>query len=210
MILKHPGIWVIALSSAFIYITRYAIAGWGVLFLQKQHGFGLEDASQIIAFSAIFGILGTVLAGWLSDRVFKGYRIKPTILSGILCSLSLFLFLFVGGSFVMNIIYVSLFSLSVGVLYCIVAGLMAVDIVPRKATGAALGVVGISSYIAAGLQDIVSGYLIEGYTVVENGVDVYDFGPVSYFWLAASVISFVVPVLNWKKMKGQQQVSHQG
>ena len=210
MILKHPGIWVIALSSAFIYITRYAIAGWGVLFLQKQHGFGLEDASQIIAFSAIFGILGTVLAGWLSDRVFKGDRIKPTILSGILCSLSLFLFLFVGGSFVMNIIYVSLFSLSVGVLYCIVAGLMAVDIVPRKATGAALGVVGISSYIAAGLQDIVSGYLIEGYTVVENGVDVYDFGPVSYFWLAASVISFVVPVLNWKKMKGQQQVSHQG
>ena len=210
MILKHPGIWVIALSSAFIYITRYAIAGWGVLFLQKQHGFGLEDASQIIAFSAIFGILGTVLAGWLSDRVFKGDRIKPTILSGILCSLSLFLFLFVGGSFVMNIIYVSLFSLSVGVLYCIVAGLMAVDIVPRKATGAALGVVGISSYIAAGLQDIVSGYLIEGYTVVENGVDVYDFGPVSYFWLAASVISFVVPVLNWKKMKGQQHVSHQG
>ena len=210
MILKHPGIWVIALSSAFIYITRYAIAGWGVLFLQKQHGFGLEDASQIIAFSAIFGILGTVLAGWLSDRVFKGDRIKPTILSGILCSLSLFLFLFVGGSFVMNIIYVSLFSLSVGVLYCIVAGLMAVDIVPRKATGAALGVVGISSYIAAGFQDIVSGYLIEGYTVVENGVDVYDFGPVSYFWLAASVISFVVPVLNWKKMKGQQQVSHQG
>ena len=206
MILKHPGIWVIALSSAFIYITRYAIAGWGVLFLQKQHGFGLEDASQIIAFSAIFGILGTVLAGWLSDRVFKGDRIKPTILSGILCSLSLFLFLFVGGSFVMNVIYVSLFSLSVGVLYCIVAGLMAVDIVPRKATGAALGVVGISSYIAAGLQDIVSGYLIEGYTVVENGVDVYDFGPVSYFWLAASVISFVVPVLNWKKMKGQQQV----
>lgn len=202
MILKHPGIWVIAISSAFIYITKYAIAGWGVLFLQKEYGFSLEDASQIIAFSAIFGVLGTVMAGWLSDRVFKSDRVKPAILSGILCSLSLFLFLFVGGGFVLNIFYVSLFSLSVGVLYCIVAGLMAVDIVPRKATGAALGVVGISSYIAAGLQDIISGYLIEGFTVVENGVDVYDFGPVSYFWIAASVISFVIPVLNWKKMKG--------
>ena len=202
MILKHPGIWVIAISSAFIYITKYAIAGWGVLFLQKQHGFSLEDASQVIAFSAIFGVLGTVLAGWLSDRVFKSDRVKPAILSGILCSLSLFLFLFVGGGFVLNIFYVSLFSLSVGVLYCIVAGLMAVDIVPRKATGAALGVVGISSYIAAGLQDIISGYLIEGFTVVENGVDVYDFGPVSYFWIVASVMSFVIPVVNWKKMKG--------
>ena len=201
LILKHPGIWVIALSSAFIYITKYAIAGWGVLFLQKAHGFSLEDATQIIAFSAAFGVLGTVLAGWLSDRVFKSDRVKPAILSGILSSLSLFLFLFVGGGFVLNIFYVSLFSLSVGVLYCIVAGLMAVDIVPRKATGAALGVVGISSYIAAGLQDITSGYLIQGYMTQVDGADVYNFGPVSWFWIAASVVSFVLPVLNWKKMK---------
>ena len=200
-ILKHPGIWVIALSSAFIYITKYAIAGWGVLFLQKAHGFSLEDATQIIAFSAAFGVLGTVLAGWLSDRVFKSDRVKPAILSGILSSLSLFLFLFVGGGFVLNIFYVSLFSLSVGVLYCIVAGLMAVDIVPRKATGAALGVVGISSYVAAGLQDITSGYLIQGYITQVDGADVYDFGPVSWFWIAASLVSFVLPVLNWKKMK---------
>ena len=201
MILKHPGIWVIAISSAFIYITKYAIAGWGVLYLQKQHAFSLEEASQVIAFSAIFGILGTVLAGWLSDRVFKGDRAKPAVLSGILSSLSLFLFLFVGGGFLMNIFYVSLFSLSVGVLYCIVAGLMAVDIVPRKATGAALGVVGISSYIAAGLQDITSGYLIQGYMTTVNGADMYNFGPVSWFWIVASVISFVLPVLNWKKIK---------
>ena len=34
---------------------------------------------------------------------------------------------------------------------------MAVDIVPRKATGAALGVVGIASYCAAGIQDVASG-----------------------------------------------------
>ena len=202
MILRHPGIWVIAISSAFIYITKYAIAGWGVLYLQKQHAFSLEEASQVIAFSAIFGILGTVLAGWLSDRVFKGDRAKPAVLSGILSSLSLFLFLFVGGGFLMNIFYVSLFSLSVGVLYCIVAGLMAVDIVPRKATGAALGVVGISSYIAAGLQDITSGYLIQGYMTTVDGVDMYNFGPVSWFWIAASIISFVLPVLNWKKIKG--------
>ena len=201
MILKHPGIWVIALSSAFIYITKYAIAGWGVLFLQKTRGFDLPQASQVIAFSAISGVLGTVLAGWLSDRVFKGDRVRPAVLSGIICTSSLFLFLFVGGGFVLNIFYVSLFSLSTGVLYCIVAGLMAVDIVPRKATGAALGVVGISSYVAAGLQDIVSGYLIQGFTVETAGVEVYDFGPVSWFWIAAAVISFVLPVLNWKKMK---------
>lgn len=201
MIFKHPGIWVIALSSAFIYITKYAIAGWGVLFLQKERAFSLEQATQIIAFSAVFGVLGTVLAGWLSDRVFNSDRIRPAILSGAVSFVSLALFLFAGGGYMMNILYVSVFSLSIGVLYCIVAGLMAVDIVPRKATGAALGIVGISSYIAAGLQDITSGYLIQYNTAQVNGADVYDFGPVSYFWLAAALVSFVLPVLNWKKMK---------
>lgn len=201
MIVKHPGIWVIALSSAFIYITKYAIAGWGVLFLQKARGFTLEDATQVIAFSAAFGVLGTVLAGWLSDRVFRSDRVKPALLSGLLSLVALALFLFVGGGFVLNIFYVSLFSLSVGVLYCIVAGLMAVDIVPRKATGAALGVVGISSYVAAGLQDITSGYLIQGFMTEIDGTDIYDFGPVSWFWMAAALVSFVLPVVNWKKMR---------
>lgn len=200
-VLKNPGIWIIALSSAFIYITKYAVAGWGVLFLQKARNFSLEDATQVIAFSAAFGVVGTVLAGWLSDKVFKGDRVKPAILSGMVSMISLAMFLFTEAGFIMNIFYVSLFSLAVGVLYCIVAGLMAVDIVPRKATGAALGVVGISSYVAAGLQDITSGYLIQYNTATVNCVDVYDFGPVSWFWTAAALVSFVLPVLNWKKMK---------
>lgn len=212
MILSHPGIWIIAASSAFVYITKYAVAGWGVLFLQKAKDFSLENATQIIAFSAAFGVLGTVIAGWLSDTVFKGDRIRPAILSGLLGFVFLGLFLFTEGSYIVNIAYVSMFSLFIGVLYCIVAGLMAIDIVPRKATGAALGVVGISSYAAAGLQDITSGYLIQGFSeapeVIEGMTEAeilaatsYDFGPVSVFWLVASLVAFLLPVLMWKKMK---------
>lgn len=55
-----------------------------------------------------------------------------------------------------------LFGLGIGVLICFLGGLMAVDIAPRNASGAALGVVGIASYIGAGLQDVMSGILIEG------------------------------------------------
>ena len=49
--------------------------------------------------------------------------------------------------------------------------------------------------------DITSGLLIQYNTTVVDGVDMYDFGPVSWFWLAAALISFALPVLNWKKMK---------
>lgn len=202
-VLKHPGIWIIAASSAFVYIAKYAIANWGVLFLQKEKAFSLESATQIIAFSAALGVLGTILAGWLSDRVFRGSRIMPVIISGLLSFISFGLFLFAGGGYVANVIYVSTFSLAVGVLYCIIAGLMAMDIVPRKATGAALGIVGISSYVAAGIQDIASGYLIQGYT--ETAADmadaVYNFTPVSLFWLFAMLVAFVLPVVSWKMMK---------
>ena len=204
-VLKHPGIWIISAASAFIYITKYAVAGWGVLFLQKEKLFSLESASQIIAFSAVFGVVGTVLAGWLSDTVFRSDRIKPAILSGAVGFVALTLFLFSEGGYVLNVVYVSVFSLAIGVLYCIVAGLMAVDIVPRKATGAALGIVGISSYLAAGIQDIASGYLIEGNMQHAGEVAdaVYNFTPVSVFWLAAALVSFLLPVFNWKKMMKQ-------
>lgn len=195
IVLRHPGIWIIALSSAFVYITQYAISGWGVLFLQKAKDFSLQGATQIIAFSEAFGVAGTIFAGWLSDTLFRGDRVKPVLISGIFCCASLLLFLFTGGGYLMNILYVSVFSLFIGVLYCIVAGLMAVDIVPRKATGAALGIVGISSYVAAAIQDVVTGYLIEG------GADkAYDFTSAAIFWTAACILSFVLPVLNWRSM----------
>ena len=138
------------------------------------------------------------------DSVFGGDRVKPAIISGVVGFVSLGLFLFVGGGYILQILYVSIFSLAMGVLYCIVAGLMAVDIVPRKATGAALGIVGISSYVAAGLQDITSGYLIQYNVEVVEGIEYYDFTAVSVFWMAAALISFLLPVFNWKKMVGKQ------
>ena len=209
MVLKSPAIWVIAISCALINLTKYGLMEWGVLYLQGGRGYSLETASWIIGFSAVFAILGTVGAGWLSDVVFKGNRVRPALLSGVVALVALSLFLFAASDKVMMAVYVSVFSLAVGVLYCVVSGLMAIDIVPRKATGAALGVVGISSYMTIGLQNIVSGLLIDKFsettTTVVDGVShsavTYNFVPVAIFWLSAVLISFLVPILKWKKMK---------
>jgi hypothetical protein len=43
--------------------------------------------------------------------------------------------------------------------------------------------------------------MIQGNTTNIAGVDVYDFTPVSVFWLVAALVSFILPVMNWKKMK---------
>ena len=66
---------------------------------------------------------------------------------------------------------------------------MAVDIAPAEAAGATAGVIGMASYIAAGMQDIVSGYLIEGRKFVVDEVITYDFSAIRIFWLAAAAAS---------------------
>lgn len=208
LVLRHPAIWIIAISCAFINLVKYGIMEWGVLYLQGARHYSLESASWIIGFSAIFAIVGTVGAGWLSDTVFKGDRVKPALISGFISLATLALFLLVDGNQWVMAAFVSVFSLAVGVLYCIVSGLMAIDIVPRKATGAALGIVGISSYMTIGIQNIVSGQLIDRYAVetmevvdgVSKAVTQYNFVPVAVFWLSAVLISFLLPVLNWKHL----------
>lgn len=208
-VLRHPAIWVIALSCAFINLVKYGLMEWGVLYLQGARDYSLETASWIIGSSAFFAILGTVGAGWLSDSVFRGNRVKPALISGFISLASLALFLLVDGDRWVMAVFVSVFSLAVGVLYCIVSGLMAIDIVPRKATGAALGIVGISSYMTIGVQNIISGQLVDRFAVqtekvidgVPMAVTEYNFVPVAIFWLSAVVISFLLPVLNWKKLK---------
>ena len=157
----------------------------------------MERATQIIGLAEIFGVAGNLCAGWLSDVVFRGNRVRPVVISGVLAVLSLAGFLFWGGGFAVNMAFVAMFSFAFSVVFCIVAGLMALDFVPRKAIGAALGIVGISSYAAAGAQSVASGFLIDGFA--SDGI--YDFGPVSLFWIVACFLAFVLPVLGWKYLK---------
>jgi len=198
-VLKNPCVWVLALASAGMYISRYAINSWGVLFLQEQKGFSLATATQLISINALLGIIGTVFSGWFSDTLFKGNRNYPAFVFGALNTVALVLFIYGGNSIFMNTLSMVLFGISIGVLICFLGGLMAVDIVPRKATGAALGVVGIASYAAAGLQDVISGWLIDSGKNVVNGTTVYDFSTAALFWIGASVVSFLLPMLIWNK-----------
>ena len=199
-VIKNPGVWILALASAFMYMSRYAINEWGVIFLQETKGYNLGEAAGIIGINPIFGIIGTVVSGWLSDVVFKGDRKYPAFVAGILEAIALALFLYGGPERWVNILAMVLFGIAIGVLISFLGGLMAVDLVPRKATGAALGIVGMASYAAAGLQNVITGLLLD--TNATEGA-AHDFTYVSIFWLGAAIVSFLLPVLNWKR---KQQV----
>ncbi len=199
-VLLTPAVWILAAASAFMYISRYAINSWGVLFLQEAKGYSEVEAISTVSINALLGIFGTVLSGWFSDKLFKGDRRYPALIFGVLNSVALGLFIYGGNALWVNMLAMVLFGVAIGVLICFLGGLMAVDIVPRKASGAALGVVGIASYAAAGLQEIISGWLIQSHVQVgADGVAHHDFRAAALFWLGASIISFLLPLLNKKR-----------
>ena len=67
-------------------------------------------------------------------------------------------------------------------------GLFALDIAPKRAAGAAMGFIGVFSYIGAALQDQISGHLIEGGITMIDGVRHYDFSNVIWFWIGSSIV----------------------
>ena len=196
---RNPYIWILALASACMYVSRYAINGWGVIFLQEIKGFPLATATQIISVNAFLGIAGTVFSGWMSDKWFNGSRYSIAVVFGMLCSVSLGLFLYSGSGMFINILAMILFGIAIGVLICFVGGLMAVDLVPRQASGAALGIIGIASYVGAGIQDIISGALLDKHKTVVDGITTHDYSVASVFWIAASVLSFLLVGVVWRK-----------
>lgn len=198
MVLKMPAIWVLAFASAFMYISRYAVNSWGVFYLQAEKGYSTIDASFIISVSSVCGIVGTVFSGVISDKIFRGNRNIPALIFGLLNVLALSLFLLVPvRNFWIDVVAMIMFGLGIGVLICFLGGLMAIDIAPKKASGAALGVVGIASYIGAALQDVMNGILIENNKTIVGGEEVYNFTYVSYFWIGAAMISVLLTLCVW-------------
>ena len=79
-VLKNPIVWILGLSSALMYVTRYAIHSWGPLYLQEAKNYSLVEAGVLIGANTMVGLCGAIFSGFLSDRFFNSRRNVPTLL----------------------------------------------------------------------------------------------------------------------------------
>ncbi len=203
-LLKNPMVWLIALASMFMYVSRYSVNSWGIFFLEKSKDYSIEQASMIVSLSSISGVVGTITSGWLSDKYFSGDRAVPTVLAGALNALSLALFVLTPHFVVLDLGCMVIFGVTIGALICYLGGLMAVDIADKGATGAALGIVGMASYAGAGTQDVISGYLIGANKSVVHSVSEYNFQPMEIFWITCASLSVLMSVMAWRLQRSKQ------
>jgi OPA family sugar phosphate sensor protein UhpC-like MFS transporter len=197
-ILRQPAMWALALSSALMYVTRYGLDNWGVLWLQEAHGYTQVQAGSMLTLGTVAGIVGCIAYGFLSDTLFNSRRPPANLLFGLIELAGLGL-MFWGP----NNVWVlgtgfCLFGFGINGLITSLGGLFAVDICPKRVAGAALGFVGVFSYIGAAIQDNISGSLINKGMTVVAGVHHYDFQPVIAFWVGASVLSLILATALWR------------
>jgi MFS transporter, OPA family, sugar phosphate sensor protein UhpC len=204
-VITRPAVWILGLSSAACYVTRYAFESWGVVFLTEAKGYSLAKASGIISISQFAGIVGAVTCGWISDAFFQHKRSVPCMLFGIFFVLSTAAFVYAPAEYVwVDYLSMMVFGYTVYALVTYLGGLMAVDICSKKATGAAMGVIGLFSYAGASLQEAVGGYLINAHKIIgADGKAIYDFTAVANFWVIASVFALVLPLLVWNARQEQ-------
>jgi OPA family sugar phosphate sensor protein UhpC-like MFS transporter len=76
-------------------------------------------------------------------------------------------------------------------------GLFAVDIAPKGATGAAMGFVGIFSYLGAAMQENISAALISEGSAIIQGERIYNFDVAILFWIGSSILSLLLAASLW-------------
>jgi len=154
MVFANPYIWIIGISNFCLYIIRSMILDWGGSFLTEEKGFDIAQAGTLLASTEVIGgTLGMLLAGWLSDKLFKSKAHRTCFFCMVFATLSFFLF-WKSDSLVLSfvcLILSSFFIYGPQALYGVCASQQAT----KYAAGTGNGIVGICGYAS----NIVSGVI---------------------------------------------------
>ena len=191
-VFANPAIWVISVANFFLYTVRYSVLDWGPTFLTETRGVHLQMASWIVALYEISGVLGMLLGGWLTDKVFRGRAVRACTLSMVVCVGCLYGFWKLPAA--PPLIYTLLLcgvGFSVYGPQCLV-GVIAANLATRRAAATAIGLTGFFAY----LSGILSGWGL-GMIVDKGGWD-----PGFRMLVAAAAAAAVLFALVWNAHRG--------
>ncbi len=145
-VLNNKFLWAIAVANAFVYFVRYGVVNWIPTYLQTAKGFNFKESGMAWTAFELAGIPGTILCGWMSDKVFKARRAPATILFMALTLVGLVVY-GLNGKGPLWIDVASLIAIGFFIYGPIMMiGLHALDLVPKKAAGTAAGFTGFFGY----------------------------------------------------------------
>ena len=162
-VLCNKYLWFIAIANVFVYLVRYGVINWVPTYLKEVRHFSPKDSSIAFSLFEYAAIPGTILVGWLSDKVFHGRR-APL---GIFCMIGVTVAVFVywkSSSFIaINCALSAIGALIYGPVMLI--GVSALDLVPKKAAGTAAGFTGLFGYMGGEvLAELAMGMVVDKFS----------------------------------------------
>jgi OPA family phosphoglycerate-like MFS transporter len=144
-VLRNKNAWYVSLVDVFVYMVRFGMISWLPIYLLTEKHFSKEQMSIAFLFFEWAAIPSTQLAGWLSDKLFKGRRMPLAMI----CMVMIFICL-IGYWKSDSLLMVTIFAAIVGCLIYVpqfLASVQTMEIVPSFAVGSAVGLRGFMSYI---------------------------------------------------------------
>ena len=166
-VLPNKLLWYIALANVFVYLLRYGILDWSPTYLREVKHFTLDKSSWAYFLYEYAGIPGTLLCGWMSDKVFRGNRGATGVFFMTLVTIATVVYWLnpAGNPGVDMACMIVIGFLIYGPVMLI--GLHALELAPKKAAGTAAGFTGLFGYLGGS----VAASAIVGYTVDYFGWD---------------------------------------
>ena len=143
-VLNNKFLWFIALANAFVYMVRYGCLDWAPTILTEK-GIDLKSAGWAYFAYEFAAIPGTLLCGWLSDKLFQGRRALPTMIFMALVAVFIGLY----WAFIDNLTIVIIALIGIGFFIygpVMLIGVQALDLAPKNAAGTAAGLTGFFGY----------------------------------------------------------------
>ncbi|MDP4025297.1 glycerol-3-phosphate transporter [Methylobacterium sp. NEAU 140] len=181
-ILKNRLLWYIAFANVFVYLLRYGVLDWAPTYLKEAKHFSVDKTSWAYFLYEWAGIPGTLLCGWLSDKLFRGNRGATGVvfMLGVMAATLVYWLNPEGNPSIDLAALVCIGFLIYGPVMLI--GLQALELVPKKAAGTAAGFTGLFGYLGGS----VAASALVGYTT-----DHYGWNGSFMLLIAACVLAIV-------------------
>jgi sugar phosphate permease len=154
-------IWLIALANFFVYTIRYAVLDWGPTLLTQAKHMSIIHAGWMVAAFEVSGLIGALLGGWLTDRVFGGRAIRACVFYMILAGVSLLLFWKCAGqSKPLNTALLCAAGFFIYGPQCLI-GIAAANLGTKRAAATAVGLTGLFGYASTVLSGWGLGLLVQ-------------------------------------------------
>lgn len=159
-VLTNKNAWFVSLVDTFVYVIRFGMLSWlPIYLLQVKHFSKAEMAFAFLVFEWA-AIPSTLFAGYISDKLFKGYRMPPAMGAMVIIFFCIF-----GYWQSTSLFAVTVFAAIVGCLIYIpqfLASIQTMEVVPPFAVGSAVGLRGFMSYVfGATIGTSLFGFLVD-------------------------------------------------